>query len=231
MRAYGFIPAKDHSTRVPGKNLRPLGGRPLVFWTIDQALLSGLSYVVVVCDGPEVTVAVAEQYEGRVRIVQRPPGMSGEVSATEVTVWAARKLHGEEEAVVQLLPTSPFRTHKHITEALTLWERDTRAAVVSVREVHAKALRYEAPGTGWLHRLRAPGADAERWPDESPPRTLVSTGGIQVASAATLRILGRFHVPKTRAVTLDAVAGLDIDTEAEWTTAVALARYAEEEMP
>src|SRR5690606_6847583 len=45
-----IIPAKAHSHRVPGKNLRPLGGRPLVAWTIEAAMESSVDGVYVSTD-------------------------------------------------------------------------------------------------------------------------------------------------------------------------------------
>lgn len=225
MTAIAFIPAKGHSGRVPDKNTKLLGGHPLVFWTIRTAVNTPrVDEVWVVTDSHEIG-AIARQCH--VNVLFRPENLSAaDVSATDVTCWARKELglEGDDTAVVQLLPTSPFREKVHINEALDLWERDPRAAVVSVRAVSNAAMRYER-ANGWLDCLVAPGwrgamaalGVSTQWSDLPP--TYISTGGIQIASASTLRAFGRFHIPKTRAIVLDSIAGLDIDTEQDWAIA------------
>ena len=227
MTAHVYIPAKEHSERVPGKNMRNLGGQPLLWWTVDAALgCKRVERITVLMDSPTLGRAVRARFGGSVHVVERPPELSRpEVTATDVTCWAVAEDGlplDDSVAVVQLLPTSPFRSAGHITAALELWDRDPAAAVVSVRSIPRAAVRYES-ASGWLDYLAAPSyrtAAKEGW--DMPP-AYVSTGGVQVASSGTLRRVGRFHLPKTRGLVLDSVAGLDIDTEADWRLAEGVA--------
>ena len=226
--AHVYIPAKEYSDRVPGKNIRALGGQPLLWWTIDAALaVRRADCVTVLTDSVDLDRMVRARYGGWVRVVDRPPELSEPgVTATDVTCWAVERDDlplDDSVAVVQLLPTSPFRSYEHITAALELWDRDPAAAVVSVREIHNAAIRYER-ANGWLATLTVPAhwSPDNGWNVETA-QTFVSTGGIQIASSGTLRRCGRFHMPKTRGLVLDSVAGLDIDTEADWKLAEGVA--------
>ena len=228
MTAHVYIPAKGHSERVPGKNMRNLGGQPLLRWTVDAACAcKRVECITVLMDSMMLAGAVRARFGGMVRVVERPPELSmPEVTATDVTCWAVEQDDlpmDDSLAVVQLLPTSPFRTHEHITAALELWDRDPAAAVVSVRSIPRAAVRYER-ANGWLDYLAAPSYWTAAKEGAEMPAAYVSTGGIQVASSGTLRMRGRFHIPKTRGLVLDSVAGLDIDTEADWRLAEGIAR-------
>ena len=72
---FGLIPARGGSRRVPGKNLRPLGGRPLIDWTVRAALASArLDQVCVSGDSDEILAAA--RAAGCTSLVRRPPEIS-----------------------------------------------------------------------------------------------------------------------------------------------------------
>ena len=54
-RIYGLVPARGGSRRLPGKNLRPLAGRPMIDYTFDAAVTAGcLAKVILSTDDPEI---------------------------------------------------------------------------------------------------------------------------------------------------------------------------------
>ena len=176
-------------------------------------------------------LAVVKMYGERVAegygVHRRGPELSKPgVSATKATIAAIDDASIEEEAtVVQLLPTSPFRTEEHIEAALALYfERDPGySAVLSVTPVHRKALCYES-SSGWLAKaeLFLPiGFRDGEW--NQPHPVYVSNGAIQITSAKLLRQHGDFwKIPKKIAYLMDEFAGFDVDSQAQFDMAQAV---------
>lgn len=132
------IPARGGSKGIPGKNLKPLGGKPLLQWTAEAALAcSSLDRVILSTDSEEI--AQAGQEMGLEVPFLRPREL-GEDNTPIVPVL--QDLLGREEwaetspdAIMLLQPTSPFRTPEHIEEALDLFYREKADSLVSVVEV------------------------------------------------------------------------------------------------
>ena len=77
--AVGFVPARQGSKRVPGKNVRALGGHPVIAYSVAQALESGVFESVIVSTDSEDIAAVARYYGAEVPFL-RPPQFAGDTS-------------------------------------------------------------------------------------------------------------------------------------------------------
>jgi CMP-N,N'-diacetyllegionaminic acid synthase len=132
-RAVALVPARAGSVRVPGKNMAPLAGHPLIAYSIAAARESGLfDAIVVSTDGAEIA-AVAGSYGAEV--VERPAAMAGPDSPD--IEWVSHALDGTGYDIFSILrPTSPFRRGATIRRAwLELGEHcDSVRAVRPVRE-------------------------------------------------------------------------------------------------
>ncbi len=135
----GLITARGGSKGVPRKNLCPVGGRPLIEWTIDAALKAGrLDRVVVSTDDPEIAQA-ARDAGGDTPFLRPAKLARDETPHIDVVLHALDWLseRGDEYEYVALLqPTSPLRTSEDIDEAVGLAIRRSAEAVVSVVETH-----------------------------------------------------------------------------------------------
>ena len=76
MKILGIIPARGGSKRVPGKNIKPVGGKPLIAWTIESALKSHLDRVLVSTDDPKIA-RIAKRYKAEVPFL-RPADLAGD---------------------------------------------------------------------------------------------------------------------------------------------------------
>lgn len=137
MNVLGLIPARSGSTGVPGKNVRDLGGRPLLAWTVEAARSSRLARVVLSTD--DAAYAKIGRAAGAEAPFLRPPSLAAVDSrAIGVVDHCLGFLETEEnwvpDAVFYLQPTSPFRTPAHIDEAIALLERHGRNSVISVTD-------------------------------------------------------------------------------------------------
>lgn len=134
------IPARGGSKRIPRKNLVPLAGKPLIAYTIEAALTAKrLSRTVVSTEDAEIA-HTAKQLGAEVPFL-RPAELAQDKSPVlDAIAHALSDIERDGSrvgAVVLLQPTSPFRTGKHIDEAIELFENsgaDTVAAVCAARE-------------------------------------------------------------------------------------------------
>ena len=120
-KVLAVIPARGGSKGLPGKNIKPLLGKPLIVWTIENAKES--KYIDQICvstDSPEIA-AVAESAGVKVPFL-RPAELAGDKSTSfEVAKHAIgfyRNLGQEFEYIVLLEPTSPIRKKTDIDEML-----------------------------------------------------------------------------------------------------------------
>lgn len=122
------VPARGGSKRLPGKNLKPLGGRPLVFHTID-ALLGHhqVSSTIFSSDSDEYLQAVEKEYGNLVRLEARPPEYA--LDKTKVRDELKRMATAgvlESDWFALCLPTAPFRTNQLVSKMLQEWEISTQ---------------------------------------------------------------------------------------------------------
>ncbi|MGH3104275.1 MAG: cytidylyltransferase domain-containing protein [Gaiellaceae bacterium] len=134
MDVVGLIPARGGSKGIPGKNLAPLAGKPLIAWTIEAARASRTLTRVVVSTDDEEIAAVARQLGAEV--LARPGALAADDTPMLEVVRHALAELGSTDVLVLLQPTSPLRRPDHIDQALlVLLEDERRDAVVSVVEV------------------------------------------------------------------------------------------------
>ena len=141
MKILGLIPARGGSKGIPGKNIKLLGGKPLLQYTVESAKESVmLSRVILSSDDPEI-IAVGKELGLEVPFV-RPAKLSGDAtSSLEVIKHALEKLRSqgqEYDAVCLLQPTTPFRTAGLLDKAIEKFRSGNYDSLISVREVPAE---------------------------------------------------------------------------------------------
>ena len=146
--AVALIPARQGSKRVPGKNVRVLGGHPVIAYTIRPALESGVFDSVIVSTDSEDIAGIARHYGADVPFL-RPSQFAGDVSPDiewlEYTLKELRRAGREWDCFSLLRPTSPFRTAATIQRA---WSRFIgQDGVDSLRAVEKCA---QHPGKMWI---------------------------------------------------------------------------------
>lgn len=133
-----IIPARGGSKRLPRKNVLPLQGKPLIAWTIEAAIQSGIFERVIVNTDDDEIAAVAKQYGAQV------PFMRPAVLATDTTTSIAVLKHQLEyhqaqgecyHDMVLLQPTSPLRTAVDIQTAWQMYCEQQVESLVSVTAV------------------------------------------------------------------------------------------------
>lgn len=128
MKRLCTICARGGSRGVPGKNLRELGGRPLIAWSIEQALASRLFDRIAV-DSDSEPILDAARAAGADLLIARPPELAADdapkLPVIRHAVAEAERRAGERwDTVVDLDATSPLRLPDDVRAAVALLEGD-----------------------------------------------------------------------------------------------------------
>jgi len=131
----GIIPARSGSKRLPHKNIRPFAGKPLIAWTIQAALESGVLDEVFVSTDSVHYASIARQYGANVPFL-RPDGLAGDACpAGDCAVHAISeyrsRLNRTFDYFALLQPTCPLRTAAHIADGVRMVVDGGYASVVS----------------------------------------------------------------------------------------------------
>lgn len=134
----GVIPARGGSKRVPRKNIRELGGEPLIAWTLKSAKLSMCLDYCLVSTGDKEIAEISKEHGGEVPFM-RPEPLCEDVDSSLVVKhaveWYEKKTGKPITHVVTLQPTSPFRNHHDIDTCVQMAMRTGADTVVSVKAV------------------------------------------------------------------------------------------------
>ncbi len=138
MKILGIIPARGGSKGIPGKNIKVLGGKPLIAWTIDQARKALLLNYFMVNTDDEQIAETARQYGAQVPFL-RPTELAADETPTLDVVEHTLRFFGSKgqnfDAVCLLQPTSPFRPDGLIDQAIKTFIESDADALVTVRPV------------------------------------------------------------------------------------------------
>ena len=136
----GLIPARGGSKGLPRKNIKPLLGKPLITWTIEQALASKyLDRVVVSTDDKEIA-EISKKYGAEVPFMRPKELAKDNAKGIDVVLHAIDWLKENDnrkqyDLIILLQPTSPLRTTEDIDKAIELLFLKEAKAIVSVCEV------------------------------------------------------------------------------------------------
>jgi N-acylneuraminate cytidylyltransferase/CMP-N,N'-diacetyllegionaminic acid synthase len=237
-RILGIIPARSGSVRVVNKNVRRLGGRPLIEWTIRAARESGaLTRIIVSTDSEEIAV-IARRGGAEAPWLRSPAFATDTAPVIDAVLEALDRIEAAGETlpdgIMLLQPTSPFRTAESIRAACSLFVAGQGCSVVSVRPVRdhpAWCRRIDEQGC--LVPLNAAGGAAARSQDVEPVFAL--NGAVYLATPHTLRQERSFHSARTTALVMRSqIESLDIDTPEDWLIAeacVSLPKRQEDVLP
>lgn len=216
------IPARGGSKGIPGKNIKELDGKPLIQYTIEAAReVFEDRKIIVSTDSPEIK-EIVEQMGLKVPFL-RPAELASDKAGThEVLVHANNFMeeHGNiSESLVLLQPTSPFRTGKHIQEAIKEFSNEIQM-LVSVKETSSNPyyVLWEENETGFLRKSKK--GDYVRRQD--CPEVWEFNGAIYIINIMALKKQKLSDFQKIKKYVMDDISSHDIDTELDWKVAEAI---------
>ena len=146
-----IIPARAGSKAIKNKNIKILGGKPLIYWTIKKALKVKSFLKVIVSTDSKKIKSLSVKY-GAYCPVLRPKTISHDKSSTidavkNVCDFLKKKNFDKYEYIVILQPTSPFRKKIDIEKSLKIFEKYKNASslisVVKVVDNHPARMYYK----------------------------------------------------------------------------------------
>ena len=227
MRVLGLIPARGGSKGVPGKNKKPLAGKPLLVYTIEAALSSDKITDVVFSSEDEDLITLAKEAGAEVPFI-RPEALSTDgASSIDVVIHALTQLKksGKEyDAVCLLQVTNPFRTTAFIDQAITNFKNSNCDALVSVLPVpheYNPHWVYEKNEKGDL--VLATGEKEIIKRRQDLPAAYHRDGAIYITTSEILLQQKSFYGNSLSYIISDPERHINIDTPEDWEAAVTLA--------
>lgn len=223
MKTLVIIPARGGSKGIPRKNIKPLNGKPLIYYTIDCARAICLDEDICVSTDDAEIISVVEQYGLKVPFV-RPAELASDTAGTYEVLLHAMDFYEKQsrhyDAVVLLQNTSPFRRAEQVKEALNLYN-DNVDMVVSVKECAANPYYcvFEEDNNGYLHVCKGDGNIFRR---QDAPKVYEYNGAIYIMNAETLRTTHMHKMQKRVKYVMDDLSSFDLDTMWDWQMAEAI---------
>ncbi len=213
-----FIAARMGSKRIPKKNIRKIGGKPLIAYTIEKALDSKIFDHVIVSTESEEIARIARKFGADVPFL-RPKKLANDFSTVrEVMIHDIKKLKEigyNFEVLVNRDCTAPFIRNKDISNSIKLLKKKKGDAVIAVYkqhfnpyfnivEINSKGLLRLCKGTGYTLKRRK----------EVP--LVYQISGLHIFDVNRLLKFGNKWSPKTIPYEIPPETGLMIDTELEF---------------
>lgn len=225
MKFLALIPARGGSKRIPNKNIRVLGGKPLINWSIETASeVESIVDIVVSTDSAEI--AEIARAAGALVPWLRPAELATDDSSSigvciHALDWYIKE-KGQVDGLILLQPTSPFRSAQTINRGITLFQQFEHRPVVSFSGANSHPM--------WCYRVIENSIipfikDAHSIRSQDLPPAYTINGALYIASPAYLRTNASFFGNETVPMIMeDPYEMIDIDTEWDWSIAECLVK-------
>ena len=223
MKPLFVIPARGGSKGIPGKNIKPLGGKPLIAYSVEVARqLAPDSDICVSTDDPAIADVVREM--GLEVPFMRPDYLATDNCGTyEVLLHAVKffeKLGRRYDTMVLLQPTSPLRTADDVRRCLEAYTPDVDMVVTVVEAASNPYYNcYETDAEGFLHISKGDGSYVRR---QDAPKAWEYNGAVYVINIDSLKQMPLSKFPRRRMVEMERSRSIDLDTPLDWMVAEAV---------
>lgn len=227
MKARAFIFARGGSKGVPRKNIRPLGGKPLIAHTIEVALACpSLGGVLVSTEDAEIA-EIARAHGAQVPF-SRPPELAGD-TASEWLAWRhaidwVAENEGPFDLFVSLPATSPFRSVEDVEACIRILRDEPETDIVATVKAADRSPYFnmvEIAEDGGARLVIQPKGDVVRRQDAPPVFDMTTV--CYVARPDFVRSRTGLFQGRLRVHEVPAERALDIDTPFDFAIAEYLA--------
>lgn len=216
MKNLCIIPARGGSKRIPRKNIKPFMGKPIMAYSIEAALKSGIFDEVMVSTDDDEFAEVARQYGAKVPFM-RSAATANDYATTEdvlIEVLDEYKKQGREfDNICCLYSTAPFVTSERLCEAFSNMQQENADAIFTV-------VAYSYPIQRCLHIVD--GKIGMKWPEYQTARSqdletvFHDAGQFYFARVPQLRIEKDLWMKNCIPLILPETEVQDLDTLTDW---------------
>ena len=215
MSAVAIITARGGSKRIPRKNVRPFLGRPIIAYSIEAALASGLFDEVMVSTDDDEIADVAREHGAAVPFMRSAATSDDHATTAQVLAEVLRTYADAGrsfEYACCIYPTAPFVTADKLREGLARLEEGADAVI--------PVTRFGFPI--WRSFRMDDGHLAYNWPEHAPrrsqdlPPAYHDAGQFYFFRTAAFLEGGQLVGANTVGIEVDEMEVQDIDTEQDW---------------
>lgn len=220
-----MIPARGNSVRLPGKNIRPLNGLPLIAYSIRAALESGIfSEVIVSTDDPQIA-EIAREWGACVPSLRPQEFAMSSSTDLEWIMHALEDLISIPEELIGCIaiirPTNPLRKASTIKKAMEVFKKNSWADSLRAMDV-----TYIHPGKMWRvdeNMEATPYLDqtdeiipTHNRPTQTLEKLWLQNAGLEITKSSSLLETQSISGYRVMAFQMPDYEGLDLNTELDW---------------
>lgn len=214
-RVLAVIPARGGSKRLPRKNILPLGGKPLIAWTIEAAKNSQyIDEFIVSTDDDEIS-RISMEYGSKV-LVRSKELSTDTATSIDVVLHAVNSMREQYDYVILLQPTSPLRDSKDIDGAIEfLFKKDARAVISVCETDHPPLWSNTLPENGNMDDFIREEVKGKR--SQDLPTYYRLNGAIYIVETKYMEKEKTFFLKrKTHAYIMEKEKSIDIDNQVDF---------------
>lgn len=209
-----IIPARGGSKGIPRKNIKPIAGKPLIAWTIEEAKKSKYIDRLILSSEDEEIIEVAKEYGCEVPFVRPKELAKDDTPGIEPVIHAIKTLPEEYDYVCLLQPTSPLRKVEHIDGCFEKCINNNADSCVSVTEVDKHPFwMYELTDSKYLIPVIEAEFVARR---QNLPKVFALNGAIYFAAVNQILDQKVFVTNNTLGFIMDKKSSVDVDDEIDF---------------
>jgi CMP-N,N'-diacetyllegionaminic acid synthase len=218
MKILALITARGGSKRIPGKNIRQLGGLPLIVWSIES--VKGLPKICeILVSTDDVAIADIARNAGALVPWLRPADLATDTASLEDVClhaldWYEDK-HGKVDGLLLLQPTSPFRSRATVQQGIETFEKHKRRLVLGVSPAKSHPMWCLSLERETLRPFMS--EEGLHLRSQDLPPAYVMNGGFYLMAPDEFRQLRCFYSDDVVPLVIDdPEESMDIDTEWDW---------------
>ena len=201
------IPLRSGSKGLPGKNIRPLAGKPLYLHTVDQAIDAGATKIIITTDILNLPLLPENEI---IQQVRRPLELAGDAIPMAPVLNHALRNESCTGPVVLLQVTSPLRNSDDIRKGLTIFNQGNCELLISVTSADRSILKWGLlEGSRFKPVSRSEYCFSNR---QNLPEVVRPNGAMYIMDATWFIEKGDFTTEKISVIKMPPERSLDIDT-------------------
>lgn len=213
MKKLGIILARGGSKRLPRKNILDFFGKPMLAWTIEAAISSGVFDRVLVSTDDKEIAEIAIKYGAEAPFLRGSAAddITPSSEATLIALEEAEKYWQEKyEIVAQLMANCPLRTADDISHLMSRFLKNEARSQIS-------CFRFGWMNPWWAFKLSRDGSPSYLFDQERKSRSqdlqslYCATGALWIANSDSLRNHKTFYAPDHRFEEISLSSAVDID--------------------
>ena len=203
-----LIPARGGSKGIPRKNIILLAGKPLIAWTIEEAIKSKYIDRIILSSEDETIMKIAKKWGCDVPFIRPVELSKDESSSIDVVVHAIDNINNTYDFICLLQPTSPLRTTDDIDKCIEKCINGRYNSCVSISEVKKSPyLMYKKITNDILVKM----LDNNYSRRQEMPKFYIINGAIYIIKTDVLKKTKRFIFNDTIGYEMKSVNSIDID--------------------